>query len=142
MVAKLREAGVEGADEVRDVLPGWLKPMELAVDGVVERIAMHGGPYRVVIQRIKEKWGTLRVAVRSEPDDLARDIATIARWAEACTVGRCAVTGQPGEVVGPGWMLTLSPEMERLRDIEPGRFRRMVSPTQSVNPPTATSSDN
>ena len=102
---------------------------------------MARGAWRVAIGRIKEKWGTLRIAVRSEPDDLARDISTIARWTEACTVGRCAVTGQPGEVVGPGWMLTLASEMERLRKIEPERFRQMMSPSQSANPLTATSSD-
>ena len=52
MVAKLKDAGVEGADEVRDVLPGWLVPMGMAVDGIVERIALHEGPCRVVIQKI------------------------------------------------------------------------------------------
>ena len=135
MVAKLKDAGVEGADEVRDVLPGWLTPMGMAVDGIVERIALHEGPCRVVIGRIKEKWGTLRIAVRSEPDDLARDISTIARWTETCTVGRCAVTGQQGEVVGPGWMLTLSPEMERLRNTDWEEFDRLC-PVRSMPRPT------
>ena len=49
-------------------------------------------------------------------------------------MGRRAVTGQPGEVVGPGWMLTLSPEMERLRNKDWEEFDRLC-PVRTVARP-------
>lgn len=126
MVEKLRAAGIDGATEVLSTLPGWLTPVEMAVDGIVERCGLHEGPRRVAIRQIKEKWGTLKFYTTGEPAELAADIATIARWAEACTVGRCAITGRPGAAVGPGWILTLSPEMKELREDDFQEFQKLL----------------
>jgi hypothetical protein len=128
MQEKLERAGVEGASEVMSTMAGWLTPMEMAVDGIVRRIALHGGPATVKIQQIKEKFGTLRFYIWTEEEALRDDIAQIAQWAELCSLSRCAATGRPGEISGPGWILTLSPEMAALRKSDHERLERMLYP--------------
>ncbi|TFL16547.1 hypothetical protein [Jannaschia formosa] len=128
MQEKLEQAGVAGASEVVSTMAGWATPMEMAVDGIVRRIALHEGPATVGIQQIKEKLGTLRFYVRTREAALRDDIAQIAHWAELCSLDRCAATGRPGEISGPGWLLVLSPEMIALRKTDHARLARMLYP--------------
>lgn len=128
MREKLEAANVGGAHWVSHTEPGWLLPMEMAVDGIVSRIALHDGPAKIVIQQIKEKLGTLRFYIHCRTPALSRDLYEIADWAQLCSVGRCLVTGQPGTVVGPGWLATLSPKMAELRERDMDRLRMLMSP--------------
>lgn len=128
MQEKLERAGVEGSAEVQSTMAGWLTPMEMAVDGIVQRIALHEGPATVRILQIKEKFGTLRVYIRTAEAHLRNDIGQIARWASLCSHDRCAATGRPGQIAGPGWILLLSPEMIELRKTDHEQLDRMLYP--------------
>jgi hypothetical protein len=86
---------------------------------------------QVRIQQVKEKFGTMRFYVSAEGDEtFANDIYQIAGWAETATEGRCCVTGKPGVQSGPGWVLTLSSDMEALRGEDMNRFREALYPQE------------
>lgn len=124
----MRAAGVAYPDAVYSTPAGWLRVMEVACDALVGRMAQEAGA-ELRIQDVKEKFGELRFSVcASGPDAFVTDAHTIAEWAEEATEGRCMVTGQPGEKSGPGWVLTLSPEMRALRAVDPGALGDMMYP--------------
>lgn len=129
MIARLREAGVDGAGEVAHLPAGWLTPMERAVGGIVAILREAGPPAGLRINQIKEKFGTLRfyAGVTGEVADRS-DLDRIVDWAELATQGRCMVTGGPGTIERRGWLLTLSPEMRRLDGSDPRRLRRLIYP--------------
>ena len=123
--------GTSGEDLAAQRVPGFHQgpPQQVRTPPlrrIVERCGLHPGPSRVAIRQVKEKWGILKFYTSGEPTELATDVATIAHWTEACTVGRCAITGRPGAAVGPGWILTLSPEMKELREDDFQEFQKLL----------------
>jgi hypothetical protein len=128
--AKLFGAGVQAAHLVRETPAGWLTLMEIVAEGAVDRIVMHGKPSRVTLMKAKEWFGTLRIVLHADDPDLCLDLMRIAEWAQACSASRCLVTGRPGELMGPGWIVPLSPEMQGLWRQDPARLRRRAYPAR------------
>ncbi|ETX13355.1 hypothetical protein OCH239_10960 [Roseivivax halodurans JCM 10272] len=135
-VAQLRDVGVHNPDGVRNLPAGWTSVIERACAGIAARVALpQAGD--VHIQQTKEKFGTLRFYVFADGggETFFGDIQQIADWAEAATEGRCCVTGAPGAQVGPGWVLTLSPEMAALRNEDMSAFHdRLYPPAPTPGP--------
>lgn len=125
---RLAKLPVSDAAQFREFPYGWLSIAEVIIEGFEHAFAAHADS-KISIVQIKEKFGSLRFySSLSGSDEFRELISTITNWAEAASVVRCAVTGRPGKVVGPGWLLCLCPEAEYWRAKHADVFGKLVYP--------------
>jgi hypothetical protein len=138
MEATLACAGVKGADEVRHLPAGWTKVLEIACDGITNRMSLPDAG-SVSIGQAKEKFGTLRLYLHVDGgDDFISDIRAITDWAEGETETRCAATGRPGTFRKDGWIMVLDDETDALRRRDRTAFgRRIYPPAPETEPAPA-----
>jgi len=128
IVDKLTGLPVSGLCEFRSTPAGWVRIMEDVADGFAALCAREPSG-RIEIRQIKEKFGTLRLYLQAQGSDaFTSDAHQIARWAEAASEGRCAVTGRPGSRDSAGWILTLCAEAMVWRRIHEEEFRAAMYP--------------
>lgn len=128
MEATLVSAGVGRPGEVRHLPAGWTKVLEIACDGIANRMSLPDAG-RVSITQAKEKFGTLRLHLQVEGgDDFLADIRAITDWAEGETATRCAATGRPGTFRNDGWIMVLDDEMAALKLRDRADFGRRIYP--------------
>lgn len=128
IIADLKAAGVERAMQFKNLPAGWTKVLEEAAEGIIARMSLPDGG-RVFLAQMKEKFGTLRFYVEAYgAPAFCDDILDISNWAEACTEGRCCLTGHRGNLDHAGWVLTLSDEAKELRASNPKAFSYRLYP--------------
>lgn len=130
MRAQADEAGIDGAEWLREMPVGWLPVLETAVAGLAAlKSRPDNRPAVLRIAQAKEKMGTLRFYLDATGSrEFQARVFQIANWAELCSQNRCMLTGMPGRLREGEWLLTLSDEALRLRIADPDSFAARLYP--------------
>jgi hypothetical protein len=97
---------------------GWRDLLERACARIRTAIRTHGGSFRA--SQVKEKYGSLRFyfdgGLPPAARELVEDAIDLAEARSACT---CEICGEPGDLYGPGWLITRCTEHSEGRRREP-----------------------
>ena len=121
---RLVEAGVDGADELRDIPTGWIWTAQVMAHRMC---AWAAEGEDIHIQQVSEKFGSLRLHL-----DGSERLQRLSDWCEAQSKGRCMATGQAGEPRQTGWVLTLSDEAYELYQRDRHAVERMMYPPRGA----------